>query len=186
MRPILTILIALTTLVVGVPAHAVLCDAVFRASSCPSAQCNEAVSCRQKMLEEWTPERCMKNPANAQEEIASACEKCNRVCGSPTAWMSGSWSGSGYQENAKSSWTMRLVIRQDNYSIEYPSLSCGGYWTLNNTGQGVASFSEHITYGKDKCIDGGSVTIGDLGGGHMQYRWSSSDDTATGNLTREK
>jgi hypothetical protein len=127
----------------------------------------------------------MSNPAEAQAQIAAACGQCNAQCGSDElAWMQGTWQGTGYQSGTKSSWAMRLVVTASSYSIQYPSLSCGGYWSLNQTGSGTASFTEHITSGKDKCVDGGSVTVGKLGQNQMQFRWSGNGDTATATLTK--
>ena len=80
--------------------------------------------------------------------------------------------------------SIRLTVTAYSYSVSYPSVSCGGSWSLNRTGSGTANFTEHITSGTDKCVDGGSVTVGDLGQGRMQYPWSSSNDSATATLTR--
>jgi hypothetical protein len=185
MQKLWTLLAIFVGVLAATPSHAVLCDTVFRQSSCPAARCDEARACIGAVSREWTEARCMRSPAEAQGEIAAACGQCNQVCDSPTAWMSGTWSGTGYQEGDKSSWSMRLTVRAGSYSIEYPSLGCGGYWSLQNTGSGVASFVERITFGRDKCVDGGNVTIGNLGGGRMQFRWSSPEDTASATLTRQ-
>ena len=100
--------------------------------------------------------------------------------------MEGTWEGTGYQASTKTSWSMRLVVSGNSYSISFPSLSCGGYWSLNRSGSGTANFTERITSGKDKCVDGGSVTVGNLGQNRMQYRWASSDDSATATLTKTR
>lgn len=185
MRQFCAGLAILAGLIAATPSEAVICDLVFRQSSCPAARCAEAQVCIGAVSREWTADRCMRSPAEAQVQIAQACGQCNRVCDSPTAWMNGTWSGTGYQDKAKSSWSMRLTVSGNSYSIAYPSLGCGGYWSVQSTGNGVASFVEHITYGTDKCIGNGNVTVGNLGGKRMQYHWSSPQDVATATLTRQ-
>lgn len=165
------------------------CSAQWMRNSCEAGgkpRCDAARACQSRVLESWTSDRCMSSPARAQEQIAASCERCNAECGSEeTLWMQGTWEGTGYQAGTKSSWSMRLVVSGDSFSISYPSLSCSGYWSLNRTGPGTANFTEHITRGADKCVDGGSVTVGNFGQSRMQFRWSSSDDSATATLTRK-
>src|SRR5215469_893031 len=70
-------------------------------------------------------------------------------------WMVGTWSGSAEVEH--SPYGIHLTVtRAGSYHVSYPSLHCGGYWSLNRTSKRVATFREHITSGK--CVDG-TVTI---------------------------
>ena len=75
------------------------------------------------------------------------------------SWLNGTWEGAAYQRDIKSSWTMRLVAEGDKYSIEYPSLSCGGEWILVSKDSNRARFRERITYGKKQCVNNGNVFI---------------------------
>ena len=184
MRKLWTLLTVIGGLVAAAPSQAELCDLVFSTSSCPTTDCQAAAACIANVKRSWTRDRCMSRPAQAQGEIAAACEQCNQVCASPTAWMQGSWSGTGTQDRPPSSWAMRLTVSGSSFSIAYPSLNCGGYWSLQNTGAGVASFIETITYGTDKCANGGAVTVGRLDAGRMQFRWASPEATASATLTR--
>lgn len=63
----------------------------------------------------------------------------------------GIWEGQG-EQNSGSSWTIRLTVTDENFSIEYPSLSCGGSWTLLSDAPYAATFFEDITFGSN-CID---------------------------------
>jgi hypothetical protein len=83
-----------------------------------------------------------------------------------------------------------------DYKIDYPSLGCGGYWTFNQGSGNTGSFTEHITYGRQKCVDGGSITVGALSSGtgslnRMMFRWqgrqpnSGEVDYAQGTLSRD-
>jgi len=101
--------------------------------------------------------------------------------------MEGTWTGIGQQSNS-TSWTIRLTVSGNSYKIEYPSLSCGGHWSLTRQAQFTASFIEHITYGRDKCIDGGEVTVGCSRGcagtakPEMLYHWTGSGQAANARL----
>lgn len=76
-----------------------------------------------------------------------------------TSWLDGVWEGSAYQTNANTSWTIKLTVQNSTYFIEYPSLSCGGNWTLINQSVNTVEFKEKITYGGDHCTDDGNVII---------------------------
>jgi eukaryotic-like serine/threonine-protein kinase len=112
-----------------------------------------------------------------------------------TYWMEGTWNGSAHQNRTNSDWTIHLVVtRQSNdshsYWVSYPSLSCGGYWTLNQAGNHVASFTEHITTGRKRCVDGGTISVGDWGEtdnlrSRMRFHWTGPGDLAAGTLIRE-
>ena len=113
-------------------------------------------------------------------------------------WMEGAWGGTGSQSGG-SSWSIRLTVQKQGvtnyyYKIEYPSLDCGGYWTFNAGNGDTGSFTEHIVYGRDKCIDGGAITVGAVASSsgsinRMAFRWEGSQpsgqrDSAQGTLTR--
>jgi hypothetical protein len=183
MRKLCVALVVLAGLIVATPTHAVLCDAVFRASSCPPVQCDQARTCRANVLNAWTEARCMRSPAEAQSGIAAECEQCNQVCSSPTAWMRGTWRGEADQ--AGTSWSIQLTVAEGSISVAYPSLGCGGYWDLQSTGTGVATFIEYITYEKDKCVNIVNVTVGRLSSDRMQVRFSWPNGVALGTLTRQ-
>lgn len=178
-------LFALLLFALPAQAQAPLCSTPFVTNACGAPRCEEARACLSGVVNSWAGGRCnIARAAEAQGQIASECEACNRVCDSPTAWMQGSWSGTGVQSNSSSSWSMQLTVSGNSYSIAYPSLGCGGTWSLNNTGAGVANFIEHISYGRDKCIDGGAVTVGRLSASQMQFRWEGQGVTAGATLVR--
>ncbi len=72
-------------------------------------------------------------------------------------------------------------------TIAYPSLRYGGKLTLlgvdvdNNSIQ----LSEDITYGTDRCVDGGTVTLTYLDNETLDYSWQGNDPTPdSGSLER--
>jgi hypothetical protein len=111
--------------------------------------------------------------------------------------MVGKWEGSGSQQQTGSSWAIALTVSETGmqsyaYQIDYPSLGCGGYWTFNTGNGNTGSFTEHITYGREKCVDGGTISVGAVGDGHitqMAYHWMGTQpngdaDNAGGTLMR--
>ena len=116
-------------------------------------------------------------------------------------WMEGMWTGQGSQSDG-SSWSMKLTVYGSGgpqmFKIDYPSLGCGGSWTLISAQSsgvgGTAQLTESITYGRGKCVDGGTITVGSLRtyGNHVQtmaFHWtgrqpSGQIDYAGGTLTR--
>jgi hypothetical protein len=80
------------------------------------------------------------------------------------AWMIGTWTGTGSQTGTSSHWTIQLAVQRQAdgalaFKIDYPSLNCGGYWTLIGDGPANASLTEHITYGRQTCVDLGTITV---------------------------
>jgi len=74
-------------------------------------------------------------------------------------WITGTWEGTGYQIDDQSTWTMRLTAGGGRFSIEYPSLNCGGKWRLISVNKYRARFKEVLDHGQDNCTDNGNVTI---------------------------
>lgn len=105
------------------------------------------------------------------------------------AWLNGSWEGTGYQMDANTTWTMSFKARGKRYSIEYPSLNCGGTWRLISVNSRRAIFRERITVGRESCVDRGVVTIERLSGNQIAYRFSNagtSQISASAILNRKK
>ncbi len=74
-------------------------------------------------------------------------------------WLKGTWEGTGYQTDDQSTWPMVLTARGARFSIDYPSLNCGGRWQLVNLSAARARFKERLAHGQDKCTDNGNVVI---------------------------
>jgi hypothetical protein len=93
------------------------------------------------------------------------------------SWMRGTWEGTGYQTDDKSTWTMVLKVQGRKFSIDYPSLSCGGQWRLISVSASRARFRERLDHGQDKCADRGIVTLQRLNRKQVIYWWSYQGDT---------
>lgn len=92
--------------------------------------------------------------------------------------LTGTWVGSGHQSpagDAGADWQITMTIRDDGASIDYPSLGCGGSLSQTLRDDASAQFHESITYGKDKCIDGGDITVRFFKG-NLSWTWVGQAD----------
>ena len=74
-------------------------------------------------------------------------------------WLKGTWEGTGYQTDDQSTWAMLFTARGRKFSIDYPSLKCGGRWQLIHINAYRARFKERLDHGQDECTDKGTVVI---------------------------
>lgn len=103
--------------------------------------------------------------------------------------LNGTWEGTGYQIDDKSTWTMVLKARGRSFAIDYPSLSCGGRWRPISIGAARARFVEKLDRGQDKCANNGIMTIQRVNRNQVIFWWSYAGDTevtASGVLTRKR
>ena len=104
-------------------------------------------------------------------------------------WLNGSWEGTGYQMDTDSTWTMRLTISRGGYSIEYPSLNCGGRWRPVRVGARLARFREEITSGLDACVNRSTVIVQRLTSQQIAVRFYNRGDnkvTSSAILNRKR
>jgi hypothetical protein len=105
----------------------------------------------------------------------------------PAAWLRGTWEGTGYQIDNNETWTMRLVASRGKFSIDYPSLNCGGEWRLIRFNASKARFRERLKFGIDKCTNNGRVIIERLSRRQivfLYYNSGSQDVSASAVLNR--
>ena len=115
---------------------------------------------------------------------ASAQSKSN-----PNSWIKGTWEGTGYQTDDKSTWAMVLKASGQRFAIDYPSLSCGGRWRLISLNASRARFRERLDRGQNKCEDNGNVLIQRLNGNQIMFLYSYKGDrevTASAILNRKR
>lgn len=86
-------------------------------------------------------------------------------------WIDGVWSGTGYQMDISSTWTIKLTVnRSENlFRIEYPSLACGGEWRVIAFTSHSGRFVEKIVFGRDKCADNGTIVITRVDANHISF-----------------
>jgi hypothetical protein len=113
---------------------------------------------------------------------ASAQSKSN-------SWIRGTWEGTGYQTDDNSTWEMVLKAGAKRFSIDYPSLSCGGRWQLILSNASRARFRERLDHGQDKCADNGNVLIQRLNRNQLLFLYSNKGEkelTASAILNRKR
>jgi hypothetical protein len=98
----------------------------------------------------------------------------------------GEWEGAGTQSDGEH-WSIRINSRPYGYFIDYPSLVCGGRWTLIKSTESSRVFKETLTYGIEHCLNHGQITITPITDDKAGYAWTSlkSKITAEGVLTRK-
>jgi hypothetical protein len=104
-------------------------------------------------------------------------------------WLNGTWEGTGYQMDTDSTWTMRLTVSRGTYSIEYPSLNCGGRWRPVRVGPRLARFREEITAGLDACVNRSTVIVQRLTSRQLAVRFYNRGDnkvTSSAILNRKR
>ena len=104
------------------------------------------------------------------------------------SWIRGTWEGTGYQMDDKSTWSMLLKAQGRRFSIDYPSLSCGGQWKLISISPSRARFSERLDHGQDKCADRGIVTVQRITRNQLMFFYSYQGEkkvTASAILNRK-
>lgn len=92
-----------------------------------------------------------------------------------TGWLKGTWEGTGYQIDDKSTWSMVFAASGKSYSIDYPTLNCGGRWRLISINQSRARFREVLDHGQDKCADRGRVLIQRISRKQILFLYSYND-----------
>lgn len=91
-------------------------------------------------------------------------------------WMTGTWEGTGYQTDDKSTWTMLLRAHSGKYSISYPSLKCGGKWVVRRLKKNRVLFTELLSYGQEQCQNNGRVVIERLNNNQLMFIYRNPDD----------
>ncbi len=103
----------------------------------------------------------------------------------PSQTLSGQWCGEAEQTGPgdyRSRWSATLVLEESMGRMDYPSLGCGGTLTFERAEGRVDFYRERITYGRERCIDGGLVGVQSLQAS-VHWEWNGSGATATAALT---
>lgn len=92
-------------------------------------------------------------------------------------WLNGVWTGDGYQTDTKTRWAVRLTVRDETYSIDYPDIPCKGTWKLIEENSQSASFNEVITQGLDQCTNS-HVVVEKLSASEISCRYTHAKSRA--------
>jgi len=97
--------------------------------------------------------------------------------------LGGAWQGVVTQNDPPESYAMEMQLYGAAGNINYPSLSCGGNLQFIRTDGASYWYREHITYGADRCVDGGVIQLRRhaLGGDtNWDWQWVSGNVSARG------
>jgi Family of unknown function (DUF5675) len=100
----------------------------------------------------------------------------------------GTWRGNATQPGgATQNWSVVMTLNKNNYSIDFPSLGCGGTLSYIRKDGNAYIFSEGLTYGTTKCLLGVSVRFTLTGTTTMSWEEIDASGTALayGTLTRD-
>ena len=155
---------------------------IFAATGEASAQCSRE---GEELCQSGQTYRCEKTGS----ELTPIFQNVPCAVNVPT--LSGTWVGSGHQSPAGATgadWTIAMTIKDGGASIDYTSLGCGGSLSQTSRDDTSAEYHESITYGQDKCIDGGNITVRFFKG-NLSWTWVGQADgqpyNAVAVLTRQ-
>lgn len=100
--------------------------------------------------------------------------------------LDGNWAGEISQK--KKSYAVRLSCKSPTkeFTINYPSLHCSGYWEIETSADTSIDFREHILTGKLLCGDGGLIRLLLISRNQVEYSYLINSRTvAKGILTKE-
>jgi hypothetical protein len=112
----------------------------------------------------------------------------NKPKGNPNPqWLEGVWEGTGYQHTPKMTWSIKFTAENNTYAIEYPSLRCGGKWTLVEMDETTAKFKETINRGLERCSNDGDILIKKISDEQITYKYTLPiiGEVATATLSKE-
>lgn len=87
------------------------------------------------------------------------------------ASLEGTWTGSAYQDDIKQNFDLKLTCEKGKYTIEYPSIGCGGAWQVTESTSDKVVFVEQLSYGQDICNNGGTVVINFEGKDKLKFQY---------------
>jgi hypothetical protein len=98
--------------------------------------------------------------------------------------LAGSWSGEVSQNNPPGTYPVDMQLHGNGGQIAYSSGGCGGKLEFLRTDGTSYWYQEHISYGGDKCINGGIIEMRARDSTSLDWTWTGSDVSAIGVLRR--
>lgn len=96
--------------------------------------------------------------------------------------LSGNWNGTVNQPGY-GNFTASMSLKEENGTIDYPSINCGGTLKLISKEGDAYQFVEHITYGGG-CVDGGIISMR-VHGDTMNWLWQGRGQSANSVFSRQ-
>lgn len=103
---------------------------------------------------------------------------------------SGIWMGEAYQYDVDQSWDVYFIMDAKNqiYTIDYPSLDCGGKWILMKSSENTLEFRENLNRGFSLCTNNGKIVLETKNKDEIDFYYYWPDDntlSAQGVLRRQ-
>ena len=112
-------------------------------------------------------------PVSSNVNVNADGVETPKVTGDPSSpWLDGVWEGTGHQNTPEMTWSIKLTAENNTYAIEYPSLRCGGKWTLVEMGESSAKFKEAITRGLERCSSDGDILVEKISDDQVSYKYT--------------
>jgi hypothetical protein len=89
---------------------------------------------------------------------------------SHTSILNGVWVGKGYQLNSNETWSIKLIVENEQINIEYPSLKCKSKLNLYKTDGNKFYFIEKITQ-QSTCTDNGRIVLEFLSPNDVRFKY---------------
>lgn len=102
----------------------------------------------------------------------------------------GQWEGTVSQDSSESSYdvdiTLHLTDDDKVGEVSYPTLDCGGRYTLEEVTEDAVTLVEHITDGEDRCVDGVEIELRYVDADELSYSfdYEGNPDDGTAALVR--
>jgi hypothetical protein len=119
---------------------------------------------------------------NSNGRTYRATRRCDQV---QAAGLCGSWSGNVSQENPPATYPVEMQLYGNGGNTAYASAGCGGRLEFLRTDGTSYWYREQLSYGADKCTDGGTVEMrADPSGDRASWNWTwtGPDASVTGVL----
>lgn len=100
------------------------------------------------------------------------------------------WMGEAYQYDIDQSWNVYFIMDSKNqiYTIDYPSLDCGGKWILMKSNENTLEFREKLNRGFSLCTNNGKIVLETKNKDEIDFYYYWPDDntlSAQGVLYRQ-
>ena len=99
------------------------------------------------------------------------------ACSAHAQTPSGQWQGLALDVRADAppeTYPVRIRVEGEDVRVDYPTLACGGRLDRLGAIGDVVEYRERLTYGLDKCLDGGRVALRPQGGKLLWY-WTGAE-----------
>lgn len=93
-------------------------------------------------------------------------------------WLEGVWEGTGYQTDTDTTWSVRLIVRDDNFAIVYPDIPCSGVWAIVDQTSTGGTFREIISKNVSNCANNSQILLQKVTDNELTLKYSHENNRA--------